>query len=285
MNAPLISYGEQRPHHPLALRYIHSYTYSIGELHEQEARHIIRAVPSVMTQFYFEFCGGLSEIEQGGARSPVTRRSYVNSGLGEWFDIYQIPSNKSVRPIKNFKVDLYPHTLYEVFGLSPGELKGQDLRIEDVWGMQGEILFDELEQAQDGPSMVAAFETHWTRRVLNGRRREVVAFERLVDPVLTLSQLAREVGYSERWLQKRYREVMGVSFKQLQGNRRFLKMFQTLTALARSQTPISLARIAHDHGYFDQAHFIKEFHRYVGMTPSEYLRHTFGGNPAALWEW
>lgn len=281
----MIDYRELRPQHPLASRYIHSYTYALGNLHEQGARHIIRAVPSVMTQFYFEFCGGLSEIAQGQKRTPIERRSYVNPGLGEWMDIYQIASPRAVRPIKNFKVDLYPHALYEVFGLSPVELRGGDVRVEEVWGGEADALWEELEAARDGLAMVAAFEKHFVRRVLKGTANTLSVYERLAHPDLSLAELSSEVGYSQRWLQKRYRDVMGVSYKQLQGNRRFLKTLQSITSRLVAKQPIRLSHIAYENGYFDQAHFIKEFRRYAGLTPSEYLAGLLGDNPALLWEW
>jgi len=35
---------------------------------------------------------------------------------------------------------------------------------------------------------------------------------------------------------------------------------------------VNSAKMAHDLGYFDQAHFIKDFKSVIGRTPAEYAR-------------
>ncbi|MES9859474.1 MAG: hypothetical protein ABW138_01365, partial [Candidatus Thiodiazotropha sp. 4PDIVS1] len=129
-------FGSISSQHPLLSRYVATYTYSVGCLREQEAKLITRAYPTVMTQIYFEFYGGLSEIRgkahgfnQGAAHKSkadqisqgtvIEKRTYIKQGLGGWFDIYQLATKEQSRPIKNLKVDLYPMALYELFQCSP----------------------------------------------------------------------------------------------------------------------------------------------------------------------
>jgi AraC-like DNA-binding protein len=101
---------------------------------------------------------------------------------------------------------------------------------------------------------------------------------------VSLKALSAELGYSNRWIQKRHLEVFGISFKQAQGMMRF---FQTLHYIAlhvkQGKTSLNLTAVAHENGYFDQAHFIKAFKRYAGMTPSHYVTKKFNGEILFYW--
>ena len=124
----LINYKEVKPENPLIAKYVQSYTYSIGTLNEKDAKYITRAFPTFHTNFLFEFCGGLSEIHTDNEVISIDRRTYVNSGIGSWMDIFQKQADLGDRPVKNLKVDFYPNALFEIFGISPYELIGSDVR-------------------------------------------------------------------------------------------------------------------------------------------------------------
>jgi AraC-like DNA-binding protein len=47
--------------------------------------------------------------------------------------------------------------------------------------------------------------------------------------------------------------------------------FQKAVNLIEQQNQIEWSAIALDCGYYDQAHFIKEFHAFSGLNPSAYL--------------
>lgn len=49
---------------------------------------------------------------------------------------------------------------------------------------------------------------------------------------------------------------------------RLMRVRQARMALTQNGT---LAEVAHAHGYYDQAHFIREFNSVVGMAPGAYL--------------
>lgn len=310
-------FGSVSPEHPLLNRYIASYTYSIGCLREQQAKLITRAYPTVMTQIYFEFYGGLSEIRgeahgfgvTGGRANHgavIEKRTYIKQGLGSWFDIYQLACNAQSRPIKNLKVDFYPMALYELFGYAPKELADEDLQLADLLGHTiTSLMLEEMEVANSGPALVRIAERYFlqhlwqqinqqrlvidSRHVATINERHTITTKGFTPPLPktkeTLPQQAQRCNRSKRWLQKRYDEVYGMSFKQIQNNLRFHSAHQALWQTLARGKPISLTELAYRNGYFDQAHFIKDFKRYTGMTPGQYLKTNFDQQSQYLWYW
>lgn len=98
---------------------------------------------------------------------------------------------------------------------------------------------------------------------------ERVVEELVPDPqVHTVEDLAAGVSMSVRTLQRLFRSLVGVSPK-------WVLMRHRLHAATSRVVPgvdIDWARLATDLGYYDQAHFIHEFRRVVGITPAAYAR-------------
>jgi AraC-like DNA-binding protein len=81
---------------------------------------------------------------------------------------------------------------------------------------------------------------------------------------------ARELGLSERQLRRRFEAAVGYGPATLLRVRRF----QAFLAAAQTSSPgTTLARLAADAGYADQAHLAREARRLSGRTPSELLAH------------
>lgn len=81
-----------------------------------------------------------------------------------------------------------------------------------------------------------------------------------------IGDLARELGISERQLQRIFKQHVGLRPKQLLQFIRINKMRHVL----KWQPKQTLTRIGQDLGFYDSAHFIKSFKQIVGMTPSAY---------------
>jgi AraC-like DNA-binding protein len=77
--------------------------------------------------------------------------------------------------------------------------------------------------------------------------------------------LAAELGVSCRQLTRQFQRAVGVSPKEFARISRFLG---ALTVLARGEHR-SLADVALDCGFFDQAHLSREFRELAGMSPGE----------------
>ena len=80
--------------------------------------------------------------------------------------------------------------------------------------------------------------------------------------------LAERAGMSERTLQQLFSEYVGVTPKWV--IRRY-RLHEAADQLANG-ADVDLAELAHGLGYFDQAHFTRDFRRLVGKAPAEYRR-------------
>jgi AraC-like DNA-binding protein len=82
----------------------------------------------------------------------------------------------------------------------------------------------------------------------------------------SMAELSRETGRSDRWLRAKFAERLGISTKTFASIIRFQGCYQ---ALLRDKRGFLQSRHFNDH-YYDQAHFIKEFKRFMGHSPTRY---------------
>ena len=85
--------------------------------------------------------------------------------------------------------------------------------------------------------------------------------------ILRVEHLARIAGISVRSIQRLFEEKIGVGAKWVIERCRMLAAVDALDAGELQ----SLTELAHDLGYFDQAHFSKSFRTLTGTSPSAYL--------------
>jgi len=81
-----------------------------------------------------------------------------------------------------------------------------------------------------------------------------------------ISELADYCALSVRQLERGFQRVLGTSPKNYARTVRFHEAQRKLMFAPDTE----LTGLAYDCGYFDQAHFIKDFKKFTGKTPSEY---------------
>jgi AraC-like DNA-binding protein len=91
--------------------------------------------------------------------------------------------------------------------------------------------------------------------------------------LVRVDQLAALAGCSPRSLQRLFATYVGVSPKAVLARYRL----QDAAALIDAGSVDDLATLAADLGWFDQAHFSRDFRAVVGTTPSAYLQRARGG--------
>jgi AraC-like DNA-binding protein len=86
--------------------------------------------------------------------------------------------------------------------------------------------------------------------------------------ILKVDNLIERFNYSKRTLQRLFRQYVGVSPKWIIQRYRLHEAAEQIASGQAENWPA----LAVDLGYFDQAHFIRDFKAIVGQSPAEYAR-------------
>lgn len=151
------------------------------------------------------------------------------------------------------------------------ELTDGDIAIGDVFGPSGEALAQEVLSLDDEARIVELFDAFFKARrpvedPMVPTLNSVVV--RIVEDraITSVDQVVRFSGIGKRTLQRLFREYVGVSPKWVICRYRLHEAEQRLAAGEK----VDLATLAQDLGYFDQAHFARDFRAFVGRPPSAY---------------
>jgi AraC-like DNA-binding protein len=151
---------------------------------------------------------------------------------------------------------------------------------EDVWGRRATAeLLERLHAAPDWDARFDLLEALLTARLARATAPPAAvdwAWRRLVHEHgrLAVHELTRELGCSRRYLATQFREHVGLPPK---ATARILR-FQRAVELLENGKP-HLERMALDCGYYDQAHFNRDFRTFAGSTPTEFLARIYPSAP------
>ncbi len=84
---------------------------------------------------------------------------------------------------------------------------------------------------------------------------------------INIQDIKDKIGYSHKHFIQLFNKYIGLSPKQFQ---RIVRFNKTLESINQGMA-INWAQLSLDCGFYDQAHFIKEFKNFSGLNPTEYL--------------
>ena len=90
----------------------------------------------------------------------------------------------------------------------------------------------------------------------------------------SLKAVAQSVGFSQQYIRRIFERFIGLSPKQLAQ----VVQLQRILQAFEMQQQVDLQDIAFNGGYYDQAHFIKNFKKFMHTTPKKYLMKTMPFN-------
>jgi AraC-like DNA-binding protein len=212
----------------------------------------VQTLPHPCVQMVFEWPAGTAQVA-GVHRGVFSRRL---EGAGRVFGI-------------KFRPGMFQH----LFGRTMRALANRTASVGSVFGNAGRVLAHRLDAADlDCATAVRVAEDFLMGQVKAAdpeqmRLRDWV--ERwAADPALCrVEQAAALGGVDVRTLQRRCLQYVGASPKWIL---RVYRLHEALERLRAGQ-PCSLARVAADLGYSDQAHFSRDFKALVGCAPGDLL--------------
>ena len=162
-----------------------------------------------------------------------------------------------------------------MLGIPVGDVTGNDVPLAELWGPVAQEFGGRLAEAGDDEARAAVL---WDSLRL---RMAGAAAEPL--PWLVASQVAcgqeaqivrQGLGVSERRVQQLFREHVGLSPRSVARLSRWHRLLRRLRGVERP----NWAGLAVGHGWYDQAHLIRDFRAFSGLTPTEYFSRAISGS-------
>jgi AraC-like DNA-binding protein len=97
----------------------------------------------------------------------------------------------------------------------------------------------------------------------------ITQFEQ-ANGLVSIRELAAWLGVSPRQFERRFKHAVGIPPKLFSRMRRFQKVFQSMESGATNWVDAAIAC-----GYYDQAHLIRDFREFSGVTPTSLLAKEF----------
>lgn len=170
---------------------------------------------------------------------------------------------------RGVQVNLTPLGAFTLFGTPMRELANRAVGLPELLGGQADELVGRLAAAPDWAARFALLDDVFVRRLSAGpepapevaRAWELLARSGGRTPV---RELAHEVAWSRRHLVVRFTEQVGLPPKSAG---RVLRFGRSVGMVTRG---VPLAEVATRCGFYDQAHFNRDFRAMAGCTPTRY---------------
>lgn len=158
------------------------------------------------------------------------------------------------------------------FAASPlNIMENKAVPLAELFGNDGLQLENDMLSAKTTDDRVRIIESF-----LTGRAGSAESIDRIIESTITamvtlngrlsVSDISKELNVSRRLLERRFAAVVGLSPKQLS---KIIRLRATIKMLMNEQAG-SLTSIAYEGNYYDQAHFIKDFKEFTGVSPKKF---------------
>jgi AraC-like DNA-binding protein len=133
-----------------------------------------------------------------------------------------------------------------------------------------ERIEEQLTVAQNNKQRIAIIEQFFLSKLYNYRPDQLISTA--VDiiyskkGIVKIKELAQSLYISHDAFEKRFRKIVGSSPKQ------FSSIVRMASIIKQKKQGAPLTDMAFDAGYFDQAHFNKDFKLFTGQTPTDFFK-------------
>lgn len=176
-----------------------------------------------------------------------------------------------LRPKRKFGVRLFPGGAPSLLNMAVAPLTNQAVPLDALWPKEAEELKARLFEAPTIEGMVRAMES-FLLSLLQAKASMPQAHDVMKNWLhrifvsggnISVRELAASEATSARQMNRRFDQWIGI------GPKRFSEIvrFQAVLRDIRSNPAADGSMLALEHGFFDQAHFIREFRRFYGDTP------------------
>ncbi len=151
------------------------------------------------------------------------------------------------------------------------EMENKAVAISELFGENGDALSNCIVKSISVKERIHIIETFLLHHLQSQQAFDQLArasIEALLQSKgqVNVEVLAEQLNVNRRQLERRFSSLIGMSPKQLSKIIRLQSAFQLMT----QKQYTSLTALAYETGYFDQAHFIKDFKEFTGVSPKDF---------------
>lgn len=246
--------------HPLLRPWVQCY-WSATLNKQLDQPKIEKLYPDGCTSLMFTLSTSPQEILQSNSTFEINKASFCGT--------HSLQTMTFEKPCESFGVRLYPGSAFRLLAIPVSELGGETFDASD-FGLPGyRQLQEELAQSRSVLERVTLLD-NWllaqAYRLQPNRGPVQEVWKKLQSKKSNLNSILSDVPSSRRTFERRFFSETGLSPGQLRG----LLRIKNSRQLIRSNPHTSLTQIAQECGYYDQAHFSRQFHALVRETPGEY---------------
>jgi AraC-like DNA-binding protein len=169
-------------------------------------------------------------------------------------------------------VKFKPDGLYQLLQLPMSAFTNRSLILTDVLGNSATELTDRVVSAQTPVERISLLEHYLLSRVPS-KPNALPYIPKAVNKIMgsggsvSVGELTDEFGVSERQMERKFLERVGITPKLLARIARINHVFKLLKTCPQ----FSWLDVIYSCGYFDQAHFIRDFKNLAGETPTQFF--------------
>ncbi len=207
-----------------------------------------------------------------------TYRHHSNKGeriiLPKCFLIGQLTQPYVVEPLGvtgSFVVRFHPNGFLPFSTIPIKDMQNTAIPLDKLFGKDGEEIGEKILNANDTSERINLIETFLLYRLAEEKKIDNV-IKSTVEVILNtngqflVNELSKQNSINRRQLVRKFSSAIGLSPKQLS---KTIRLQATLKTLLNKEIS-SLTDLAYQNDYFDQAHFIKDFKAFTGLTPKEF---------------
>jgi AraC-like DNA-binding protein len=191
--------------------------------------------------------------------------------------IYGIVKTTSSQLLKDdgvvLGVKFMPGGFYPFWNMPASKLTGHSISFREMFGTEDQALEEEILALEDGKRMVELAE-HFFHQRLPEWDANVELVNRIVKAIsedrgiTKVDDLVCRLSINKRTVQRLFSRYVGVTPKWVIQRYR---LHEAAELIEKGQM-LDWPKLSLDLGYFDQAHFIKDFKAIIGRSPEEYIR-------------
>jgi AraC-like DNA-binding protein len=170
-------------------------------------------------------------------------------------------------------VTFHPFGAYNFFNFPLLEIENQNISLDCIFGNQSDELYEQLCIAHFLNERIAVIENFLLSKLRVPAGRDSLLLKSGIELInqskgqISAATLSEKLFITPKTLERKFSTMVGKTPKQFMRIVRFQNIINTFSA-ANSTI---LTEIAYANGFFDQAHFIKDFKSFSGYTPKDFF--------------